>query len=77
VARGCDTTTRGETLTKPLDPDIKALRAVSRALAQLPDDAAAQRVIEWTVARAAGKSWITLPRLRWVLGGTPPPEEQT
>lgn len=55
-------------MTKPLDPEIKALRAINRALAELPDDAATQRVIEWTVARAAGKGWITLPRLRWVVG---------
>lgn len=57
-------------MTKPLDPDIKALRAINRALAALPDDAAVQRVVEWTVARAAGKSQITLPRLKWVMGAS-------
>lgn len=56
-------------MTRPLDPDIKALRAINRALSELPDDRAVQRVLEWTVARAAGKSWLTLPRLRWLLGG--------
>jgi len=56
-------------MTKPLDPDIKAMRAINRALADLPDDHHVQRVMEWTVARAAGKSWITLPRLRWIFGG--------
>ena len=55
-------------MTKPLDPDIKAMRAINRALADLPDDAAVQRVLEWTVARAAGRSWLTLPRLRWIFG---------
>jgi hypothetical protein len=55
-------------VTKPLDPDIKAMRAINRALAALPDDAHVQRVMEWTVARAAGKSWLTLPRLRWIFG---------
>lgn len=53
-------------MTKPLDPDIKAMRAINRALAELPDDSAVQRVMEWTVARAAMRSWITLPRLRWI-----------
>ncbi|HXI68295.1 MAG TPA: hypothetical protein VNH41_10170 [Steroidobacteraceae bacterium] len=53
-------------MTKPLDPDIKALRAINRALAELPDDSSVQRVLEWTVARAAGKKWITLPRLHWI-----------
>jgi hypothetical protein len=62
-------------MTKPLDPDIKALRAVNRALAALPDDAAVQRVVEWTVARAAGKSQITLPRLKWVMGASKPHSE--
>jgi hypothetical protein len=57
-----------ELMTQPLDPDIKALRAINRALAELPDDSAVQRVIEWTVARAAGKKWITLPRLKWIFG---------
>lgn len=55
-------------MTKPLDPDLKAMRAISRALAALPDDATVQRVIEWTVARAASKSWIDLPRMRWIFG---------
>jgi hypothetical protein len=55
-------------VTKPLDPDIKALRAIDRALSALPDDAAVQRVMEWTVARAASKKWITLPRLHWIFG---------
>lgn len=55
-------------MTKRLDPDIKALRAINRALAALPDDASTQRVIEWTVARAASKSWLSLPRLHWIFG---------
>ena len=55
-------------MTKPLDPDIKALRAINRALSELPDDEAVQRVLEWTVARAASRERITLPRLRWIFG---------
>jgi hypothetical protein len=63
-------------MTKRLDPDIKAIRAINRALAQLPDDDSAQRVIEWTVARAASKEWITLPRLRWIFGGRPAADQE-
>jgi hypothetical protein len=55
-------------MTKRLDSDIKAFRAINRALSDLPDEMAVQRVLEWTVARAAGKGWITLPRLRWIYG---------
>lgn len=58
-------------MTKPLDPDIKAMRAIDRALAQLPDEKHVQRVLEWTVARAAGKSWLSLPRLKWIFGEKP------
>ncbi|MDH4159256.1 MAG: hypothetical protein OEV62_03290 [Actinomycetota bacterium] len=54
-------------MTKPLDPDIKAMRAINRALSELPEDRI-QCVLEWTVARAASKSWLTLPRLKWVFG---------
>jgi hypothetical protein len=61
-------------VTKPLDPEIKALRAVNRALSELPNDAAVQRVIEWTVARAASKSWASLPRLKWIFGASETPE---
>ncbi len=52
-------------MTRPLDPDIKAMRAINRALSDLSDERC-HRVMEWTVARALGKSWITLPRLRWI-----------
>lgn len=62
-------------MTKPLSPDIKAMRAINRALAELPDDAHVQRVLEWTIARAAGKSWITLPRLKWIFGERSPAKE--
>ena len=48
-------------MTKRLDPDIKALRAIVRALDELPDDRARKRVMEWTVARALGRAWISLP----------------
>lgn len=53
---------------KRLDPEIKALRAINRALSELPDDSHRKRVMEWTVARGLGKSWITLPRFRWIAG---------
>lgn len=53
---------------KRLDPDIKALRAIARAIDDLPDDASRKRVIEWTVARALGKSWFSLDRFRWASG---------
>lgn len=52
-----------------LDPDIKAMRAINRALADLPDDEHRRRVMEWVVARGLGKTWITLPRFRWISGG--------
>jgi hypothetical protein len=53
---------------KKLDPDIKAMQAINRALAELPSDAHRRRVMEWTVARGLGKSWISLPRFRWISG---------
>lgn len=55
-------------MTKPLDPDIKAMRAINRALSDLPDDAHRRRVIEWTVARGLGRSWISGKRFRWISG---------
>jgi len=59
----------GGGMSKKLDPDIKALRAINRALSELPDDAHRRRVMEWTVARGLGKSWISLSRFRWIDGG--------
>lgn len=56
---------------KKLDPEIKALRAVNRALDELPDDEQRKRVMEWAVARGLGKSWITLDRFRWIVGAKP------
>lgn len=53
-------------MTKPLDPDIKAMRAINRALTDLPDDRAVRRVLTWTVARAAGARDVGLPRVSWV-----------
>jgi hypothetical protein len=54
---------------KKLDPDIKAMRAINRALTDLPDDAHRRRVMEWVVARGLGKAWFSLPRFRWITGG--------
>jgi hypothetical protein len=56
-------------MTKPLDPDIKALRAINRAFSELPEDRR-QRVMEWVVARALSRSWISLPRVRWSAGSS-------
>lgn len=53
---------------KKLDPDIKAMRAINRALADLPDDESRRRVMEWVVARGLGKSWFSMPRFRWITG---------
>jgi hypothetical protein len=53
-------------MTRPLDPDIKALRAIDRALLALPDDSSRRRVMEWVVARGLGKSWFSLSRFRWI-----------
>lgn len=55
-------------MTKPLEPEIKAMRAINRALSELPEESQVQRVLEWTVARAASKTWIRLPRLKWIFG---------
>lgn len=53
---------------KKLDPDIKAMLAINRALADLPDDEHRRRVMEWVVARGLGKSWFSLPRFSWITG---------
>jgi hypothetical protein len=53
---------------KKLDPEIKALRAIDRALSELPDEASRRRVMEWVVARGLSKTWITLARFRWITG---------
>lgn len=52
-------------MTKRLDPDIKAMRAINRALSDLPDDSAVRRVLTWTVARAAGATHYGLPNVSW------------
>ncbi len=55
-------------MTKPLNPDIKAMRAINRALSALPDDDSRRRVMEWTVARGLGKAWFSLRKFRWITG---------
>lgn len=55
-------------MSKKLDPEIKALRAVERALAPL-DDRAMKRGLEWVVARRLGIEAYRLPRFpkrRWI-----------
>lgn len=49
-------------MTKRLDPEIKALRAITRALAPL-NQAQTQRSLEWVVAQRTGRTWFHLPRL--------------
>jgi len=50
-----------ERMTKRLDPEIKALRAIERALEPL-DDKEVKRDLEWVLARRLGLPWINLPR---------------
>ena len=51
-------------MTKPLDPDLKAIRAINRALTELPDDEAATRVLRWVVAYWANLPSATIPQIR-------------
>jgi hypothetical protein len=50
-------------MTKRLDPEIRAIRALERAMLQVPEGAE-QRVAEWLVARWCGLGKITLPPVR-------------
>lgn len=45
---------------KPLDPEIKAMRALQRAIRMTPVEAR-QRVLEWLVAHECRLPWVTLP----------------
>ncbi len=47
-------------MTKPLDPEIKVIRALERAMYQVPRGAE-QRVAEWVVARWCGLGSVKLP----------------
>lgn len=47
-------------MTKPLDPEIKAIRRLDRAVRAVPEEAR-QRVLEWLVARECGRSQVPLP----------------
>ena len=47
-------------MTKPLDPEIKVMRAVHRALESV-EPATQHRILEWDVARRAGLPAIRLP----------------
>lgn len=49
-------------MTKRLGPEIKALRAITRALAPL-NQAQTQRSLEWLIAQHTGRTWFHLPRL--------------
>jgi hypothetical protein len=48
------------TMTKPLDPEIKALRAVHRALEDVNNDTR-RRVLCWATAYYANLDWFSLP----------------
>jgi hypothetical protein len=48
-------------VTKRLDPDIKAMRAIERAIEPL-DDKAIKRDLEWVIARRLGLPGFYLPR---------------
>jgi hypothetical protein len=47
---------------KRLDPEIKALRAINRAMDALPDGSR-QRALEWLVASRCGLPGIRLPKV--------------
>lgn len=49
-------------MTKPLDPDIKAMRAMVRVLAELPDGQSERRVLEWLLAWRLCRTAYALPR---------------
>lgn len=49
-------------MTKRLDPEIKALRAINRALEPL-EPAQVQRSLEWKLAQLYGRTWFYLPGL--------------
>ena len=49
-------------MTKRLAPEIKALRAINRALSSL-DATQVRRCLEWRIAHDTGKSWFYLPLL--------------
>ncbi len=49
-------------MTKPLDPEIKALRALERAMRSVPAPAR-QRCLEWLVANQCGVASVRLPRV--------------
>jgi hypothetical protein len=48
-------------MTKPLDPEIKQIRALVRSLDALPDDRTETRVLEWLIARRLHEPHFTLP----------------
>ena len=50
-------------MTKPLDPEMKAMRAVERALRPL-DERAERRVLEFFAAHHTRRPWVRLPARR-------------
>lgn len=49
-------------MTKPLDPDLKAIRAINRALNDLDLDAQ-RRVLNWVIAYRLQRPGYALPAL--------------
>lgn len=49
-------------MTKKLDPEIKALRAMNRAYESVPEEAR-QRCLEWLVAARCNLRGVRLPRV--------------
>lgn len=50
-------------MTKRLDPEIKALRAIQRALDPLSPEQR-KRSLEWVTAKHSGKTWVSLPEFK-------------
>jgi len=57
-------------MTKPLDPELKAIRALNRAMDAVPKDAH-QRVLEWLVASRCNLPGIQLPKVARESGPAP------
>jgi len=62
-------------MSKPLDPEIKAMRALDRAMRPVPQEAK-QRVLEWAVAYWCGVGAVRLPRIASESAPQATPEEE-
>lgn len=50
-------------VTKKLDPEIKGLRALNRAVESIPEGAR-QRCLEWLIASRCGLTGVRLPKVK-------------